>query len=320
MTHKPVHVYPGPDELTVVIRSAGERTERLCAGVLRQRLPDSGQLHVLHEVPFSAAVRRTFEIGIQSNRPWLIAIDADIIPLDDVVVRMREICGKMASEAFVATPLFLCKSVGGLATRGLHCYRTSLLEEAYKLIGKCPASHRPESCIHDAMVSRGYTRECYAKIFGLHEYEQSYIHIYLKAMLRYRKDEFREQIRTSLKRRAAHDADCEVALWGFEDARRDVEHGVQLPDGYDWAGEYPRFTQRMRDKGWDEKPALARRASKSCVLDHIRCHDYQSDTQSLAWIRELLEFARGAPDAIAYVNATPCLESRASSMPSPARG
>lgn len=319
MTQRTVHVYPRPDELTVVIRAAGERTESLCAGLLRQQIPDPSQLHVLHEAPFSSAVRRTFEIGMQTNRPWLVAIDADIIPLNDVVLRIREICGKMAPEAFVATPLFLCKSVGGLATRGLHCYRASLLEEAYGLIGEVPPGHRPESCIHDSMVARGYTRECYAKIFGLHEYEQSYIHIYLKAMLRYRKDEFREQIRSSLEQRAEQDPDCEVALWGFEDARRDVEHGVQLPDEYDWTGDYPRFAHRMQEKKWSEKAALVRHETTNIVIDHVAGHDYQADTQSLPWIRELLEFDRGAPDAIAYVNSAPCLQPQASKMSSQAR-
>jgi len=301
MTHKPVHVYPGPDELTVVIRSAGERTERLCAGVLRQRLPDSGQLHVLHEVPFSAAVRRTFEIGIQSNRPWLIAIDADIIPLDDVVVRMREICGKMASEAFVATPLFLCKSVGGLATRGLHCYRASLLDEALRATPNAKEPLRPESAIQDAMRQRGYTRECYAKVFGLHEYEQSYRHLYIKSMLRSRKEGDPFMLMKRLRDAQEESNDATVALWGFEDALA----GENLPDEYDWDALYPLFEGRMRDHGLQEKPALDCPSVDKLVRDHLHSHDYRADMMTLPWIREILDFAHGASGALEYIERPP---------------
>lgn len=303
--------YPSPEEITVVVRAAHERTEELCVRTVVKQLPSSNQLTVLHERPFSKAVQRTLEIGIEAKRPWLIAIDADIIPLDDVVARIREICGKMADHAFVATPLFLCHMVGGFATRGLHCYRASLLPRAYALLGGIESGYRPESNIHDAMVHRGYTRECYAKICGLHEYQQSALHIYLKAMLRYRKDEYREQIRASLIARASGCRDCQIALWGFDDAAHDTR--TESADGYEyaWDAEYERFRTRMNERGWSDKKPLECESMTGYALRVIRAHNYYHDQNTLPWIRDLLRFEQGGSDALEYVNTTPEIPSGA---------
>tara|TARA_R110002073_G_scaffold118918_1_gene258663 strand:+ start:569198 stop:570166 length:969 start_codon:yes stop_codon:yes gene_type:complete len=311
MPNKRIHVYPDPSELTIVIRGAHERTEKLCAHLIGKQLPSQSQLTVIHSSPFSKAVKETFEIGIDSTRPWLIAIDADIIPLDDAFVRIREICGKMAPNAFVATPLFLCQGIGGLATRGLHCYNAQYLQEAYSLIDTLEDNLRPESRIHDAMVARGYTRECYAKVFGLHEFEQSYKHLYLKAMLRCRKDEYRDQIRSNLESRASTNKDCQVMLWGFEDALTAVQSsGIHHPVEYDWNAAYPKFTRRMQAMSWDEKPTLDSSSFHGYTTEKINAHDYLGDTQTLPWIRELLDFDRGAKSALDYVNSTPKLETQ----------
>tara|TARA_R110002072_G_scaffold42064_21_gene118959 strand:+ start:249506 stop:250453 length:948 start_codon:yes stop_codon:yes gene_type:complete len=299
-----IYKYPESDELTIVIRAAGERTQADCTQIIQNQLPDPAQLSVIQESPFSSAVAKTFQIGIDSGRPWLIAIDADIIPLDNAVTRIREICGKMDPRAFVATPLFLCNAVGGLATRGLHCYNAKYIQEAYDLIDTLDDDLRPESRVHDAMSARGYTRECYAKVLGLHEYEQSFKHIYLKAMLRSRKDEFREQIRQQLEARAHADPDARVALWGFVDAANSVSQPIE----YDWDASYPLFDKRMNAIGWAEKSPIDLSSLNDFALDRINAHSFAEDTNTLPWIREILGFEDGAPDALAYVNTTPTLK------------
>ncbi len=291
--------FPEPEDLTIVVRAAGERTEDVLVEQLTRQLPNAGaQLTVLHEKPFSQAVRRTFEIGAASARPWLIAVDADVLLLDDAVVRIREICGKMDPRAFVATPLFLCRMTGGLATRALHCYRGPLLGEAIRAMDETPMQIRPESRVHDAMTARGWTRECYAKPFGLHEYEQSFRHVYLKAMLRARKDEFADDIRRRLAALASTHPDFLVASWGFADARDDD------PVEYDWETPYPKLDERLAAHGLTEKPTLTRDAVGE-VRARILAHEFRRDRQTLAWIRELLDFDGDAPELRRYLAAAP---------------
>src|SRR5579859_2359308 len=64
--------------VTVIIRSVGERTEAVCRSLVEQQIP--GELVVtIHERPFSKAVQRTFEIGLDFNRDWTLALDADVL-------------------------------------------------------------------------------------------------------------------------------------------------------------------------------------------------------------------------------------------------
>ena len=57
--------------------------------ILTKQVPVEN-LFLIHEVPFSQAVRRTFEIGIEQNKKWTIAVDADILLNDNSVQRMVE--------------------------------------------------------------------------------------------------------------------------------------------------------------------------------------------------------------------------------------
>jgi hypothetical protein len=294
-------VYPEREDLTVVVRAAGERTEAACVAKLRTQLGDGADLHVLHERPFSRAVTRTFEIGASSGREFTVAVDADLILLDDAVERVREICGKMAAEAFCATPLFLCKSVRGFAFRGLHCYRSALLPEALSLTGELADDLRPESRYYWAMRDRGYTREAYAKALGLHEYEQSYRHIYLKAMLRARKDEFAGAIRDDLESRAVSDTDAMVALWAFDDVRGSGDEPLE----YDWAAPLPRLEARMREAGLAEKRALVAPLRRGFALDAILDHDFRRDTSTEAWVREMHGFDTGGATLLESVRRPP---------------
>ncbi|MCA9302918.1 MAG: hypothetical protein KC996_02225 [Phycisphaerales bacterium] len=292
--------YPETSELTIVVRAAGERTEQACTEIMRRGLKDPAQCTVIHEKPFSAAVRRTLEIGRDSGRPWLIAVDADLLPLADVLLRVREVCGKMAVNAYCATPLFLCKTMAGLATRGLHIYRAPLLGEALSVVPNKLEPLRPESAIQDTMMKRGYTRECYAKIFGLHEFEQSYRHIYIKTLLRARKEPDLQTLSDRLEIAAESDSDAMVSLWAIEDALQ----GEQPPE-YDWSAQYPRFEERMREHSMSEKPAMSLQDIDGFVRSAIRAHDFVNDRSTLPWVRELLGFGQGAADALAYVDCPP---------------
>ena len=283
-------IYPSAEELTIVVRAAGERTEEACIAQLLDQIPDPSQLHVLHEQPFSKAVVRTFEIGVECGRPWLIAIDADLLIFDDSLDRAREICGKMAPEAFCATPLFLCNTVRGLVFRGLHCYRASLLDEALELTPSLAADLRPESRYYTAMKNRGYTREAYAKVLGVHEYEQSYRHIYLKSLLRARKDPDAEVFCEQLQARAEHDLDARVALWGFEDA---INH-LDAPIEYDWEAPLPAFDERMNSAGLAEKAPLKSSSIEGLALREVLQHDYHSDRSTEKWVRDMMDFEHGA--------------------------
>ena len=70
------------DGVTVVIRSVKERTEELCKKlILQQGIPEEN-LFIIHERPFSRAMRVGYQLGIDRNLPWTLYIDADVFLRD----------------------------------------------------------------------------------------------------------------------------------------------------------------------------------------------------------------------------------------------
>ena len=72
---------PHPKQLDVfaVIRSTGERTTQLTQQLLNEQLTEN-QVAIIHEKPFRRALERTYEIGIEKNYRWTLAVDADVLP------------------------------------------------------------------------------------------------------------------------------------------------------------------------------------------------------------------------------------------------
>src|SRR5690625_7898401 len=67
------------DDVVVIIRAAGERTEGLCKKLILDQGVQSDKIHLIHEVPFSAALRKSYEIGIESGCRWTLCVDADLL-------------------------------------------------------------------------------------------------------------------------------------------------------------------------------------------------------------------------------------------------
>ncbi|MCO4822492.1 MAG: hypothetical protein KC469_10515, partial [Flavobacteriaceae bacterium] len=64
--------------VTVIIRSVGERTTDACFKIISKQVPKT-HIHIISEVPFSKAVTETFKIAIRENRNWTLAVDADLL-------------------------------------------------------------------------------------------------------------------------------------------------------------------------------------------------------------------------------------------------
>lgn len=79
--------------IVAVVRSAGERTEHA-----RISLIEADDVHVIREVPFEHAVRRSFELGLGSD--WLMTVDADMLPLPGAQAEMRRMAAEMRAEVF----------------------------------------------------------------------------------------------------------------------------------------------------------------------------------------------------------------------------
>src|SRR4051812_46673936 len=76
------------DQVTIVIRSIGERTEAACIDSVVAQGIDRDAIVLIKQSPFSLALRSGLEAGIAAGRPWTFCIDADVILREGAVASM----------------------------------------------------------------------------------------------------------------------------------------------------------------------------------------------------------------------------------------
>ena len=202
-------------QVTAIIRSCGERTTALCRHLIARQVPEDN-IVVVSEAPFSQAVKRTFEVGIERGLPWTLCIDADTLLRDGVVAELLKMAEQADSNVFVVNAKLLDKFFGVPRPAGPHLFRTALLAEALSYIPADGVSIRPETFVIRQMASQGYPWMEKDMVVGLHDYEQYYRDIYRKALVFAHKHRHRIPYFESLWRRlAGEDPDYQVALWGL---------------------------------------------------------------------------------------------------------
>jgi hypothetical protein len=290
-------------DLTFVVRCAGERTAPAAIDLLRNQVDALGgdadaQVLPVSQRPFVNAVRATFERGLAAHRPWTIGIDADVLLMSDGVTRLAALCDQAGPEVFTITTLVHCRFFGGYCFRGIHAYPTHLLDQARSLIGPSNAAEslRPETAVVNAMMARGYTMSGPPMPVGLHDFEQSFRHIYLKMRLRARRELGDEPGKTTtdyfefVRARIHEHPDFLVASWGLDDGRADALSGA-APAHYDWDAPYPELDARLAAAGLSEKPPLNPASCRSLAERTMQAHDAAADRRTPKWIRDRHGFA-----------------------------
>lgn len=207
----------------IVVRSAGERSLPLCI----QSIKDQGTDFVLvEEAPMIKAFTKTFEIGKNSAKDLLIAIDADIILAKDSLKKMHEETELLLKDIpnlykldFPLTDKFLGTCYG------CHVYVNKYSEKFYdyfSTISYDPLDSKPEKTNLSKVAEKlNLVERNHFSPVGFHDFEQYYAHIYVKY--------FRKAIQSAsfvpeiidrilqnrMKKEAEKDLDFAVALFGL---------------------------------------------------------------------------------------------------------
>ncbi len=205
------------NNVTVVIRSSNERTEKLCYNLAAREVPEKN-IQIIKVKPFSKAVQENFKIGIERNLKWTLALDADILLKKGAIEEMVNEFEKLDDCYYIYQGWVYDKFFLGFRSGGPHLYRTSLLSIAYDFIPKEGTSLRPESDTYRAMKKIGYHYFVDVKHFGLHDFEQYNKDIYRKFFLNAKKNQsFIPQFLTKWKKSLISDLDYQVAMRGLSD-------------------------------------------------------------------------------------------------------
>ena len=204
------------DSITIIIRSAGERTESLCRKLILDQGVSESSVFVTNEAPFSKAMKVGFEIGIAEKRPWTYCVDADLLLRPQSILKMIEHAEKQPPNLCEIQGYILDKFFGGTRMGGVHLYRTSLLDKVIKLIPPEGKDIRPETHALNAMRAAGYPCLTVQELVGLHDFEQSYEDIFRKCFVHAHKHLNHSELFIPFWRFMSNqDLDYQIALAGF---------------------------------------------------------------------------------------------------------
>lgn len=208
---------------TFVLRSAGERTKGLAMELLQRA---GSPVEVIEVTPFSAAIKRTLEVGIENHSDWVMCIDADVLIRKEGVEELLSLAEKADEKIFEIQGLVLDKFFPIKRPAGNHLFRVKHAKEAISLIPTEGMSLRPESDMIKAMIERGYAMQQSPVQVGLHDYEQYFKDIYRKCFLQAKKHHWiLSEVENYWIEQAKLDKDFEVALWGLRSGK---VHGDQV--------------------------------------------------------------------------------------------
>ena len=268
-------------DVTVIVRSANERTRDLSHYLLCDQIPKDN-IVVISEYPFTRALRSSFKRAIDLMRPWTLCVDADMLLRRNSVQTLLSWASEADSKTFQVQGHLFDKMFCGPRRAGPRLYRTSLLPKALDCLPSDHISVRPEAFVCKQMATLGYLSIHKHLTLGLHDFEQYYRDIYRKAFVYAHKHAvYLHHLEPLWQRLAGEDPDYRVALWGLRDGR--LSHGTVSLD----ARCFPQDLSPQLDRhGLREKNELAPQEIATWDVGSVitRCYRARilAETQSLA--------------------------------------
>ena len=211
------------DQVTIIIRSVGERTEELCKQlILDQGVPEKN-LFIIREKPFSKAMRVGYQKGIDNGLKWTYCIDADVLLRKGAVLEMLELAEKQPDEVFTISGRMVDKFFNTDRRVGNHLFRTSSLSSMISHIAPYEKEGiRPETDAKNKLIEKGGVEHKVDGIFGLHDFEQHYEDIARKTFVHANKHvEYLGEFVPYWKDNVVNDDDFKAALLGFSEGLKD---------------------------------------------------------------------------------------------------
>ena len=235
---------------SLVIRSSNERTIELCEKLIIEQGIKKDNIFLVSEVPFSATMKKSFEIGISNKLPWTFCVDADVLLRPGSIEYLLKIASDLPEKVCEIQSMMLDKFFCGPRPGGIHLYRTSLLPEVLKRIPPEGTDIRPEFHTLKKMEADGYPYIKVPYIVGIHDYEQYNFDVYRKCYVHGIKHlKHSEMLVTIWKEFEETDPDYKVALRAFADS-------ILNPDQVYINSDQKIYHELFNKSGFNEKDPL----------------------------------------------------------------
>ena len=171
-------------DIAVCIRSSGERTEELCLQLIEKQIPKENISIVKDVRPFQEASALSIKKCIDKNLKYTALIDADLLILNNSLLELASIFDNLKDDYFYIDTMRLDKFFFAGRQGGIHFYRTELLKKHEEINQQLQNTDRPEARFHQLMVDNGFKIFSHKEVTSLHEFGQSYQHIFKKQAFR----------------------------------------------------------------------------------------------------------------------------------------
>ncbi|CAH0998964.1 hypothetical protein LEM8419_00259 [Neolewinella maritima] len=214
--------------ILVVIRAVDERTLELCEKLVGLQVP-AKNIVTIKISPFSEAVRKTYQLGIQRDLPWTLAIDADVLVFPGAIKKMVDRASKYGAKLYSYQGLIKDKMLGSFRSAGPHLYNTDLLGLGVKALEETKDMLRPESRTYIELGKLGYQTIFDTLAFGVHDYAQTYEDYFRKAYFHAKKisnDTVTMKMLNYWQKNIDKDPDFKVMYQGWVHGRIDTSSTV----------------------------------------------------------------------------------------------
>jgi hypothetical protein len=172
------------DDIFVVIRSVGERTEKVCTEIAQSQLSSNNQLIMIKGLPFAEAHMESIHLALDSKANWALFLDADVLLKNDAIETMLKEAKKVTFPFFQFNFRILDHEFDG-ESYGVHFYSTKYFDRAMSFRESATSSSRPEYQVCYEMANHEDIPSISSEtVVALHGYEQYYSDIYRTTFVR----------------------------------------------------------------------------------------------------------------------------------------
>lgn len=260
-------MYPISANCLVVVRCFGERSKEFSLSIVKDQLPE-GHVEEVSLAPFSAAVRKTFELGIHYDKKWTIALDADVLLRADAIKDLIALGESLPDNFFRIEGMVLDRFFGFSRKGGAHLYRTQYLKQAANFLEITAETLRPESRVVKEMVKLGFHSYQGNDVYGIHDYYQYHRDVFRKTYVYAQKHKhLTEHFKRYWGEALGEDDEFRVALMGLEEG---LKHPTPvLPD----VNHMHSLFQKARQGALLRENPLPEKLSSQMVMEIISKHN-----------------------------------------------
>lgn len=248
------------EEVLVIVRSSGERTETVCMRRLQEIFGKQAVVLIKGIVPFSEAVRESFKAALKANKKWALVVDADVLVSDNIVSFLEscDVYFRKHKRAFAFGGLLYDKFLLQNRVVGAHLYCTKYISKAMKFIDESSRQLRPETYVKKQMQKRGYDIFICNIVIGIHDFFQYDRDIFRKGILHSKKHAGVDELYIMWQKLQENDRDyfwiCEGVNEGnrlnVEDVIVDMRFFQECEKKY--AGKFELIQDELTDEKVDE--------------------------------------------------------------------